>query len=65
VLLVALPVDGSAEVELVATYGFSDEETAPWRRFPLSPLNIQWQAAAACIAPQPCERSALRCINAP
>ena len=35
--LVALPVEGSAEVELVATYGFSDEETAPWRRFPLSP----------------------------
>jgi PAS domain S-box-containing protein len=35
--LVALPVEGSAEVELVATYGFSDDETAPWRRFPLSP----------------------------
>ena len=33
--LVALPVDDGC-VELVASFGFSDEETAAWRRFPLS-----------------------------
>jgi PAS domain S-box-containing protein len=34
--MVALPVDDGAAVEMVATFGFSDEETAAWRRFPLS-----------------------------
>jgi hypothetical protein len=34
--LVALPVDDGSVVELVASFGFSDEETAAWRRFPLS-----------------------------
>ena len=34
--MVALPVDGGSAVEMVATFGFSEEETAAWRRFPLS-----------------------------
>jgi PAS domain S-box-containing protein len=34
--MVALPVDGRSAVEMVATFGFSEEETAAWRRFPLS-----------------------------
>lgn len=34
--MVALPVDDGAAVEMVATFGFTDEESAAWRRFPLS-----------------------------
>jgi PAS domain S-box-containing protein len=34
--MVALPVDDGSAVELVATHGFSDEETDSWHRFPLS-----------------------------
>jgi PAS domain S-box-containing protein len=34
--MVVLPVDERAAVEMVATFGFTEEETAAWRRFPLS-----------------------------
>ena len=34
--MVALPVEQRSAVEMVATFGFTDEETAAWRRFPLS-----------------------------
>ena len=34
--MVALPVDERSAVEMVATFGFTEEETAAWRRFPLS-----------------------------
>lgn len=34
--LVAILADDAAGVELVAAFGFTDEETAPWRHFPLS-----------------------------
>ena len=34
--IVALPVDDDASVEMVATFGFADDEVADWRHFPLS-----------------------------
>jgi K+-sensing histidine kinase KdpD len=34
--MVALPIEDRTAVEMVATFGFSDEETAAWRRFPIS-----------------------------
>jgi PAS domain S-box-containing protein len=34
--MVALPADDSSAVELIATFGFSDEELRGWRRFPLT-----------------------------
>jgi serine phosphatase RsbU (regulator of sigma subunit)/PAS domain-containing protein len=34
--VVALPVDDGATVEVVATFGFADEELAGWQRFPLA-----------------------------
>jgi serine phosphatase RsbU (regulator of sigma subunit)/PAS domain-containing protein len=35
--IVALPADDGTAVELVATFGFTDEEVAGWHRFPFSP----------------------------
>ena len=34
--IVALPADDGTAVEVVATFGFTDEEVAGWRRFPIA-----------------------------
>jgi PAS domain S-box-containing protein len=34
--IVALLADDGSSVELVAAFGFTEDETAPWRRFPVS-----------------------------
>lgn len=34
--MVALPTEDASAVEVVATFGFTDEEVAGWRRFPLT-----------------------------
>jgi PAS domain S-box-containing protein len=34
--MVALPVEQRSAVEMVATFGFTEDETSAWRRFPIS-----------------------------